>query len=227
MPQTSVDNSHFILLPFGIHFALLFSLAPGSIKISSNRINWIYCVPFFCLFRPYFLLNYSTNSVWDISFCTENHVCDMTASQIRLDFSKHILDTTASGFCFCCYYCYSHIVLPFQCRDGMCYVRCLCERIFHFYYTIGQLILHQQQKQWSTAKITQNRLMNDEVASIRGISDGHNEPWNKDLLLHLLLHLDFHFISHRCTLTPDACYCYYYYCSFCLHFASLVLPSLI
>lgn len=145
-------------------FIVRSSFSPGSIKLLSNRINWIYCVPF-CLFRPYFLLNYSTNSVRDISFVRK--IMSVIWLRRKLDwiFQTH------------------PILLPFQCRDG----------IFHFYYTIGQLILHQQQKHWSKARITQNRLMNDEVASIQAISDGHNKPWNKDLLLHLLLHLDFHF----------------------------------
>lgn len=102
----------------------------------------------------------------------------MTASQIRLDFPKHILHTANVCFAYTLLqlqlllYAATIVILAYLVaismsrRDVLQYVLWLCEGIFCFYYTIGQLILHQQQKQWSNAKITQNRLMNDEVASI-------------------------------------------------------------
>lgn len=166
------------------------------------------------------------------SLCTENHVCDMTATQIRLDFSVHI-SYTANVVCLCslrlrlhgcCYDCCSHLLLAFQCRDGMCYTLCLGERIFCFYYTIGQLILHQQQTQWTKAKIAHS--IDWWMMKWHQFKAFQTDIMNHGTKIYFYIYcFILTFISHQCArrcYTDAGCYCYYF-CSFCLHFASFVL----
>lgn len=83
MPQTSVDNSHFILLPFGIHCALFFLSRFNKTLVQQNKLDILCSI---LPFSPLFPLELQHQFGARYFLCTENHVCDMTASQTRLDF---------------------------------------------------------------------------------------------------------------------------------------------